>query len=234
VTWVKICGITNLEDAHTAVNAGADALGFVFHESSPRNITPEAAGAITSQLPPSVEKVGVFAGHSGDELIDVARLAGLTAFQIYPVFEVRPSVQEQKAYGTGSFPHPAKIFVALPAARLVNGSLKAEFSWATNVPRSNGFYDTVFLDSGTGQQPGGTGQPFDWERAAPMVAELSKDVKVVIAGGLTPSNVADAIHTLKPWGVDVSSGVEKSPGKKDPGKVRAFVRAVRETDGGRV
>jgi len=230
VTWVKICGITNLEDALTAVDAGADALGFVFHESSPRNITPKAAGVITSQLPPSVEKVGVFVGHSGDKLIDVAWLAGLTAFQIYPVFEVGPSVQEQKAYGMGCFPHPPKVFVALPAARLVNGSLRADFSLPANAPRPNGFYDTVFLDSGTPQQPGGTGEPFDWERAKPMVAEMSKDVKVVIAGGLTPSNVADAIHRLKPWGVDVSSGVEKSPGKKDPEKVCAFIAAVKKAD----
>jgi len=230
VTWIKICGITNLEDALMAVDAGADALGFVFHESSPRKIAPDAAGAITKQLPSNIEKVGVFGGALGDELIDVAWRAGLTALQIYPAFEVT-SCQEQKAYGINWFPHrPPKFFLALPAGSLLGGNLKADFSRLSNAPRPNGIYDTVFLDSGTQQQPGGTGKPFDWERAAPVVQEMSKEMKVVIAGGLTSSNVADAVHTLKPWGVDVSSGVEKSPGKKDPDKVRAFIAAVKKAD----
>jgi phosphoribosylanthranilate isomerase len=229
VTWVKICGITNLEDARVAVDAGADAVGFVFHESSPRRIAPEAAGAITKQLPSNIEKVGVWGGRSDDEIVDVAWQAGLTAFQIYPMLNVR-SCHEQKAYGRGCFPPRPKFFVALPAAWLVDGSLKADFSSLAGRPRPNGFYDTVFLDSGTGPQPGGTGKPFDWERAAPVVAEISKDVRVVIAGGLNSTNVARAIRILKPWGVDVSSGVEATAGKKDAEKVRAFVRAVRETD----
>jgi phosphoribosylanthranilate isomerase len=229
VTWVKICGITNLEDAQVAVDAGADALGFVFHEKSPRKIATDIAGAISKQLPSNIEKVGVFGGQFGDAVIDIAWRAGLTAFQIYPAFSAEAS-GEAKAYDVNCFPHPPKVFVALPAASLVDGSLKADFSMLEREPRLYGAFDTVLLDSGTQQQPGGTGKPFAWERAVPVMEQLSKQVKVVIAGGLTPTNVASAIDILKPWGVDVSSGVEATPGKKDPEKVRAFVRSVRETD----
>jgi phosphoribosylanthranilate isomerase len=229
VTWVKICGITNLDDAQVAVDAGADALGFVFHESSPRKITPEAAGAITKRLASNVEKFGVFGGQFGDAAIEIACRAGLTAFQLYPTFSAE-LCREVKAYAISCFPHPRKVFVAFPAASFVDGTWKADFSTLASEPRADGVFDTVLLDSGTQRQPGGTGKPFDWECSAPVVAELSKQVKVVIAGGLTPTNVADAIRILKPWGVDVSSGVEATPGKKDPHKVRAFVRAVRETD----
>jgi phosphoribosylanthranilate isomerase len=88
----------------------------------------------------------------------------------------------------------------------------------------------VFLDSGTPSQPGGTGLAFDWKAARPLVEDMNKQVNVVLAGGLTPQNVSEAIETLHPWGVDVSSGVEASPGKKDPHKIRAFLRAVREAD----
>jgi len=91
-------------------------------------------------------------------------------------------------------------------------------------------FRTIFLDSGTPQQPGGTGRVFDWQRAAGTIKFLQQTVRVVVAGGLTPENVGEAIEILRPWGVDVASGVEASPGKKDPEKVRAFVRAVREMD----
>jgi phosphoribosylanthranilate isomerase len=96
--------------------------------------------------------------------------------------------------------------------------------------RPVGVFDTLFLDSGNSQQPGGTGRPFDWDEAAPTVQSLKRNQKIVIAGGLTPANVGEAIGLLKPWGVDVVSGVEASPGKKDPEKVRAFVKAVRDID----
>jgi phosphoribosylanthranilate isomerase len=92
------------------------------------------------------------------------------------------------------------------------------------------FFQTIFLDSGSLQQPGGTGVAFDWQKAAPIVERMRQVVKVVVAGGLRPANVAEAIHILKPWGVDVSSGVEAKPGKKDPEKVRAFVAAVRKAE----
>jgi phosphoribosylanthranilate isomerase len=94
--------------------------------------------------------------------------------------------------------------------------------------RPRDFYQTIFLDSGSLQQPGGTGAVFDWQKAAPIVEQMQRVLKVVVAGGLNPTNVADAIHVLKPWGVDVSSGVESKPGRKDPDKIRAFISAVRQ------
>jgi phosphoribosylanthranilate isomerase len=92
------------------------------------------------------------------------------------------------------------------------------------------FFQTIFLDSGSLQQPGGTGETFDWQKAAPIVEQMQRVMRVVVAGGLNPTNVTEAIHILKPWGVDVSSGVEARPGKKDPKKVQAFITAVRHAE----
>jgi phosphoribosylanthranilate isomerase len=112
--------------------------------------------------------------------------------------------------------------------------IRMDFSSFGKLPRAQTLghnpMDTVFLDSGTPQQPGGTGRTFDWEKSVPLVERIKENAKVVVAGGLTPDNVTDAIRILKPWGVDVVSGVEASPGKKDPEKVRAFIRAVRQSE----
>jgi phosphoribosylanthranilate isomerase len=231
MTWVKICGITNLEDAIVAVEAGADALGFVFYEKSPRRVDADQTAAITEKVPDGIEKVGVFARDPGEDLIELAWRARLTAFQFHMLLENGSVTAEaRKAFGLDLFPKPPKFFMALPAALLICSSLKANFSMPEGVERPQGFYDTVFLDSGTGTQPGGTGVAFDWHAAEPAVSEMKQQVKVVVAGGLNPENVADAIGILHPWGVDVSSGVESRPGKKDPQKVRAFIKAVREAD----
>jgi phosphoribosylanthranilate isomerase len=235
MTWVKICGITNLEDALTAVEAGADALGFVFYEKSPRNIDAEAVGAISEKLPGHIERVGVFVGDPGEKLLDLAWRGQLSAFQFQMVFGNGKGVSENtgsKASGLGVFPKRPKFFVALPAALVIDGSVKINLSLPESVSRPEGLYDTVFLDSGTPTEPGGTGVQFNWRAAAQAVADLKEQVKVVIAGGLNPTNVSEAIGLLHPWGVDVSSGVEARPGKKDPEKVRAFIKAVREADKG--
>ena len=114
-----------------------------------------------------------------------------------------------------------KIFVVVPAEKLSSpDGLKT---------RGLGV-DAVFFDSGTSQLPGGTGRVFEWNTAAPAIETIGRDVNAVVAGGLTPANVADAIRILKPWGVDVASGVEARPGKKDPDKVRAFIEAARKAD----
>ena len=222
MTWIKICGITNLEDALTAVEAGADALGFVFYEKSPRKTTAQAAREIVTQLPPHIEKVGVFTGASTDRISEVVKQTGLTALQIHPgaspdlsmAWEGAPSQMKVKSY------------VVLPAARLFD---EEGSQWFIPSGREN-TVSAVFLDSSTPQMPGGTGKVFDWEEAAPIVEKISKTIKVVVAGGLTPANVTEAIRILKPWGVDVASGVEASPGKKDPEKVRAFITAVRNAE----
>jgi len=221
MTWVKICGITNLEDALTAVDAGADALGFVFHEKSPRNIAPEAARKLVEQLPATPEKIGVFAGDGIEHCVDLARRCGMSAVQVH-IFPQASSPRGSNAeLQAVCLPNPIKVYLVWPIKRLIDGQPQPDF----RAP-----LDTIFLDSGTPERPGGTGQVFDWQKAAPIVESISKKVKVVIAGGLIPTNVADAMRILKPWGVDVASGVEAAPGKKDPQKVRAFIAAVREAE----
>ncbi len=221
MTWIKICGTTNLEDALTAVEAGADALGFVFCEKSPRNVVVETAREIVAQLPEKVEKIGVFPDQSAGTAVDIALWLGLTALQLYPLTSLGISLEPQAAMCVGQM----KVFWALPASMFLEPGSR----WVPSGKRSPGC-PAILLDSGTFQQPGGTGTSFDWEKTAPFVAMMSQEADVVIAGGLNPTNVAEAIRILKPWGVDVASGVEARPGKKDPDKVRAFVQAVRQTD----
>ena len=232
MTWIKICGITNLEDALVAVEAGADALGFVIYAKSPRHVEPEAVAAISRSLPADVERVAVIVPHSLDDITFVARAAQVSALQLH-LSLMAPLMDESwgaKASGTQVFAPARKVFVALPAAPFLERKTTPDFAALRGEGLPAGIFDTVFLDSGTPTQPGGRGVPFDWNAAVPLVSDMSKHVSVVLAGGLTPDNVADAMRILHPWGVDVSSGVEARPGKKDPDKVRAFVRAVREAD----
>jgi phosphoribosylanthranilate isomerase len=229
MTWVKICGTTNLEDALMAVDAGADALGFVFYEQSPRYVEPEVAQKIVAHLPSGVEKVGVFVHHAADRAMQIAERCGLTAlqFQLQPLpMAAPPASTELRAVAGGRW----KTYLALPASWFLGDApVRADLASFTT-PRPERPFDTIFLDSGTPQQPGGTGVTFDWAKAAPLVATMRECVKVVIAGGLTSTNVAEAMRILHPWGVDVASGVEARPGKKDPEKVRAFVAAVRTAE----
>jgi phosphoribosylanthranilate isomerase len=222
MTWVKICGITNLEDALTAVKAGADALGFVFYEKSPRKVDPETVRKIVEGLPREVEKVGVFVSESPEHMETVAENAGLTAIQIHiDPSRCDQSLPEQRLLSR------TKKYVALPANWFFDENGFKGFMWFdSGKNRISG----VFLDSSTGEQPGGTGKTFDWKQAEPAVSAIRMKFNVVIAGGLNPTNVPEAIRILQPWGVDVSSGVEAKPGKKDPEKIQAFVAAVRRAE----
>jgi phosphoribosylanthranilate isomerase len=227
-TWIKICGITNLEDAFAAVDAGADAVGFVFHEPSPRHIDPAAARIIVQQLPGKIEKVGVFVNASEDRLARVVDQVGLTALQC--------SVRSQADANLSKIRSSVRRLIPLSVTLLLENQsrlqgLTAEFTRMSESRKPKTGLDTFLLDSSTAARPGGTGTTFDWRRAVPLVQVMSKSVKVIIAGGLTPENIGEAIRILRPWGVDVASGVESAPGRKDPEKVRAFVRAVRAADG---
>jgi phosphoribosylanthranilate isomerase len=238
MTWVKICGITNLDDALAAVDAGADALGFVFYEKSPRNVAPETVSDILRQLPAHIEKVGVFVGNNPKNFLELVHGLGLTGSQLHLGQQVG-SVNETTAY---VFPPGFKSYLSMPAEWFIESedcarSFISNAAKAAELVRSHSagdklvsFFETIFLDSGSLQQPGGTGVVFDWQRAAPIVERMKQVVRVVVAGGLNPTNVTEAIHVLEPWGVDVSSGVESKPGKKDPEKVRAFVGAVRQLE----
>jgi phosphoribosylanthranilate isomerase len=214
MTWVKICGITNLEDALTAVDAGADAVGFVFHDKSPRKIDVEKARGIARQLPENVEKVGVFVNEVEDKLCEVVDRVELTAVQMH---------------GDDEDPHVADLLVSRrPQIKIVAG-----ISMQTSNPEGWAMMwrpDVVYaylVDSGTSSEPGGTGKTFDWKASASRIEVIKRLGRVIIAGGLNPANVREALPMFRPFGVDVSSGVEASPGKKDPAKVRAFVEAVR-------
>jgi phosphoribosylanthranilate isomerase len=228
MTWVKICGITNLEDALAAADAGADALGFVFYEKSPRYVDPGTAAAIAQQVRDKIERVGVFVDPPQNGLAEIASSVGLTMIQCR--VGSRPAAENKAA-----FQQPVRMLFQLSVGRLLADEkrfqgLIAEFLRMSESPKRPSGLDTFLLDSSTLEQPGGTGRTLDWKRLAPLVHVMNKSAKVVAAGGLTPANVTEAMRLLRPWGVDVSSGVELSPGKKDPVKVRAFLKAVREAD----
>jgi|SRR5215469_11658190 len=217
MTWVKICGTTDVEDALLAVEAGADAVGFVFYEKSPRCVTVERAREIVGKLPGRVEKVGVFVNEPADALLAAADGAGLTAVQMH---------------GHNEDPHVADLIVTRRPEVKVLAAISMRHpnpaGWAMMWHPDS--VQAFLLDSGTSSEYGGTGEVFDWVAALPTLENIRRLAKVVAAGGLTSANVGSAIEVLKPWGVDVASGVEARPGKKDPAKVRAFVRAVREMD----
>ena len=216
MTWVKICGITNLEDALVAAEAGADALGFVFYEKSPRNVSPDTALEISRHLSGRIERVGVFVNQSEDVLCDVADDAALTAIQMHGDSE-DPQVADL-VVGR----RPLKVLVAISMHRPTPDDFAA--AWQSK----NVF--AFLADSGSPAKLGGTGKAFDWRAALKALDNMKALGRLVLAGGLNPENVGEAIRVTRPWGVDVSSGVELRPGKKDPEKVRAFIRAVREAD----
>jgi phosphoribosylanthranilate isomerase len=201
---VKVCGITNLEDALVALDAGADALGFNFYRRSPRYIAPEEARRIIMKLPPSLLCVGVFVNEVRPEAVArVAESAGVAMVQLHG--------DESPEYCAGLRDH--QIIKALRVGK--------DFA-----PEQAAQYPTqaILLDAFCEHARGGTGETFDWamaRRTRERVAQL------YLAGGLTPENVAVAIAEVEPYAVDVCSGVEREPGRKDEARVRAFVAAVR-------
>ena len=202
---IKICGITNVEDAKVAVAAGADALGFVMYRKSPRFVEAVVVKSIVATLPPFVLPVGVFVNEEPERVRTLVDECGLVLAQLHGDETAsycqdlgRPVMKALRLKDRGTF-------LAL-----------AEFQGRANV---RGFLIDAFSD----QAYGGTGQTVDWT----LAQEAARSTPVVLAGGLTPTNVAEAIACVRPHGVDVSSGVELSPGKKDHGKVKAFIEAAR-------
>jgi phosphoribosylanthranilate isomerase len=197
---VKICGITRLEDAQAAVAAGASAVGFVFWPSSPRYIDPYRARAIASSLPPFVTPVGVFVDQPAEDVAGIASLVRLGAVQLHG--SERPDYAQ-------SLGRPVVKAIAVGAA-----DAKTLDVWPAHV--------VVLLDVHDPVRRGGTGQTVDWTAAA----EIARRRRTILAGGLTAENVAEAIARVRPYGIDVSSGVESSPGIKDHGRLKALFEAV--------
>lgn len=202
---IKICGITNTEDAEVAVAAGADALGFIMYRKSPRWIEPAVARSIIAGLPPFVLPVGVFVNEEAEKVRTLMDECGFALAQLHG---------DESALYCQNLGRPV-----LKALRLKDrGRLLAlaEFQGRANVRG-------ILIDAFSDQAYGGTGQTVDWT----LAEEAARSTPVILAGGLNPSNVAGAIQVVRPYGVDASSGVEKSPGKKDHHKLKAFIEAAR-------
>ena len=203
MTKVKICGITSPEDALTAVEAGADALGFVFYKESPRHIFPEEAARIINLLPPFVQAVGLFVNEAPEIVNQISRNCRLGLVQLHgdetPDYCRRIEQRVMKAFRVRSLTCLDPI-----ADYRLSGCLLDAYSPS--------FY-------------GGTGKSFNWEIAREA---MTRGHRIVLAGGLTPDNVAEAIRQVRPYAVDVSSGVESAPGRKDADKVREFIRNAKE------
>ncbi|HSH43729.1 MAG TPA: phosphoribosylanthranilate isomerase [Arenicellales bacterium] len=204
-TRVKICGITDPGDARAAVAAGADALGFIFHRPSARYIAPERAAEIIAGLPAFVDTVGVVVDLDRDELDNIARVSGIGYFQFH-------GSEDPQACEAAGLPY-------LKALRVGPGTdIRAA---AQSYRGARG----LLLDAFDENIKGGTGRTFDWSRIPGGLP-----VPVILAGGLTVDNVAAAMRAVRPYGVDVSSGVERSPGNKDHDKIDSFLRSVWNAD----
>ena len=199
---VKICGITNLADGMAAAEAGADALGFMFYEQSPRNISVEAASGMASQLPPFVLKVGVFVNAPEDLVVRAIRECGLNLLQFH-----------------GDEPPEYCLQFGLMSMKALRVRDAASLQVLKDYPT-----DAWLLDAYSPEKAGGTGETFNWDLA---LEARDWGRPIFLAGGLTPENVAEAVRRARPYGVDVSSGVEAAPGKKDHAKVRAFIQAAK-------
>ena len=196
--FVKICGITNEDDALLSVALGADAVGFVF-APSPRQVAAQKVYDITRRLPPEILTVGVFRDEHPKLVVDTAGRAGVKAVQLHG--------------------HETPEAVAEVAAQ-IRWVIKAVVAGSTDARRADRFgTDMVLVDA----PAPGSGKVFDWG----LVDDVPEGLKIVLAGGLTPDNVGGAVTRVRPWGVDVSSGVEREPGKKDPLKLKAFIANAR-------
>ena len=214
MTRVKICGITNTEDALVAAEAGADLLGFIFYPPSPRSVTPEQARQIIETLRVSVSAtacprasfVGVFVDEEPDSVRQIVARCGLDYVQLHGA-ESPEMVSDLMDEGIG----------VIKGFRVRDGTSLAELEC---------YRATVYLlDTYVPGQPGGTGQTFDWE----LAVQAQERGPILLAGGLIPDNVAQAIRLVRPWGVDVASGVEMALGRKDHEQVRRFVATVKSS-----
>jgi phosphoribosylanthranilate isomerase len=205
---VKICGITRLDDALLACELGADAIGFIFYEKSPRYIMPDKAAAIAEQLPPYVARVGVFVDTPRDNIVTYREQIKLTAIQfhgMYPRLELERFEREQ----------------VIAVARV------AESFKVSQLAQFRSCAAAILLDTHKKGLYGGTGETFDWQAAIDAKAYG----RIILAGGLTPDNVRQAVEMVAPYALDLSSGVEARPGRKDPAKLRQLFRNVQEFRG---
>jgi len=206
-----MCGTTSLADASEAARLGVDAIGLIFVEKSPRYITPEKAIEITTKLPPFITKVGVFVNEEKEEIEEIVRYLGLNGVQLHgeedrsfcsDLANAMPTCSILKAIGVGS--HTSREDF-LPFCDVVKGFV---------------------VDTYVKGQEGGTGKTFDWD----ILEKVQLKTPLILAGGLSPDNIQNALRTVAPFAVDVNSGIELAPGKKDHAKLKSFIEKVRESD----
>ncbi|HEX6649291.1 MAG TPA: phosphoribosylanthranilate isomerase [Pyrinomonadaceae bacterium] len=203
MTFIKICGITNVDDALAAIAAGADALGFNFYRPSPRYVTPQTAREIVAQLPSTVLTVGVFVNEESQSVTRIANEAGVTAFQLHG--DESPTYCRELA--------DRYVIKTLAVSRDFNVQTVKAYE-----------VEAVMLDTRDNTLRGGTGRVFDWS----IAAEVNKAVpKLFLAGGLSPENITEAIETVQPYAVDACSALEDKPGRKNHERMRAFVELAR-------
>lgn len=201
MTRVKVCGVTRVEDAQLAADLGASAIGFVFWPMSPRYVEPERARAIAAALPRAIVCVGVFVDQDFEEMQRIASYVPLGALQLHGAEPPRVAA--------------ALLHPVIKAVPVINGFAPESLDlWPSEV--------TVLLDAHDPVKRGGTGRTIDWSAAA----RAARRRPIMLSGGLTPENIREAIETVRPYAIDVSSGVEASPGIKDPGKLRALFANV--------
>ncbi len=215
MTYIKICGLTNRDDALVAAEAGADYLGFIFYEKSPRAVTQDDVKAISDALPPGVQTVGVFINESAERIASIRQQTRLTFIQLHGD-ESPEMVRSIRGAYKAIRPESVEQVKGITAAYTGVDGLTARLD-----------SPELLIDTYHPELKGGTGQQMS--RAIALEAQKYTR-RLMLAGGLTPDTVAEVIRAVQPWAVDVSSGVEATPGKKDHGKVRAFIQAVRETD----
>ncbi len=205
MTRVKICGITCIEDALHAADCGADALGLVFYAKSPRVVTVEKAREIVAALPPFITSVGLFVNEEPARIVEIADRCGLDVIQLHG-----DEGPQECSYA------PRRVVKALRVRGEESLAGIEEFD-----------VSAFLLDAWVAESYGGTGHSCDWQ----LAARVAEQHRIVLAGGLNPDNVSEAVRLVKPYAVDVSSGVESSPGRKDPDLVAAFIRNARNTAG---
>jgi phosphoribosylanthranilate isomerase len=222
--WIKICANTNLDDAQLAAELGADAVGFVF-APSPRQVTAAEVARITPHLPEGLECVGVFPALEAQQIADIAQECGLTTVQLQGGLNLELVRQLDEIFN-GQVKLIQTIHWQVDDEAASAGVIAEQLQQVA----AQDLVGRVLIDAKVGPALGGTGVSFDWDAARSTLAEASTRLKLIVAGGLRADNVADAIRRLNPWGVDVASGVEQSPGRKSHEKLAAFIRAARNPD----
>ena len=224
--WIKICANTNLEDAQLAAELGADAVGFVFAPSQ-RQVTAAEVARITPHLPEGLECVGVFPALEAQQIAGIAQECGLTTVQLHGGVNLELVRQLDEIFNG-----------QVKLIQTVHWQVDADAASAAVVAQqlrqidADGLVGRVLIDAKVGPNLGETNVSFDWAAARATLAEAGTGLKLIVANGLRPENVGDAIRRFNPWGVDVASGVEQSPGRKSPEKLAAFIRAARNPDAG--